>query len=188
MGNCFTILDLPERLQLDPDEVDDAWREATKQHHPDGSTEAADGEHSTELNRARSVLSDPVQRLEHWLDLRQPAAAPDQAIDPSLMDLFSDIHSTLETTDDVLSRHRAATTDLGRALLAREAVEAQLAVQDCLRRVQELESSVVERFGEFETSAEQHAFDDALAGLGQLKFLRKWKQQCQDRLLGLLEC
>lgn len=189
MASFFAVLGLEETLTLDPQEVEAAWQALAKEApvSADPSTPETP-EQGSEIHRARSVLLDPVARLEHWLELRGISPGRGTAMAPDLMDLFSRIHAALEKADSVSRRHRVATTALAKALLAREAIEAQLAVQDCLRSIQAQKSERIARFPEFETPAAPGEIPAAAATLGQLKFLKKWEQQCQERLLQLIEC
>ena len=168
MTNPFARLGLPESLLLDPASVEDAWRDLRRDGKTDEEAEASG-------NRARTLLSDPVSRLAAWLDLKAPDAAPDRAVAPELMDLFANIGPVLASTDTLLARHRKATTALARAVLAKEAVAAQLGVQ-----------GLPERFPEFERDAASGEFAGSLRALGQLKFLKRWEEQCRERLLALL--
>lgn len=182
MTSLFSVLGLPENLSIEPSEVDSAWQALTR--------ESAEVEASkdAEVHRARAVLSDPALRLEHWLELHEVELSRGSSIEPGLMDLFSKIHAALEAADSVYRRHREATTTLGKALLSKEAVQAQLSVQECLASIQGKKSESTERFSDFESEGEQGTFTSAEAALGQLKFLKKWEQQCQERLLQLIEC
>jgi len=176
MRNPFALLGLPETLLLDPASVEEAWRDLSREGNDGDETEAS------ALNRARTVLSDPVTRLAAWLEVKAPDLVPNRAIAPGLMDLFSKIGPVLATTDSVLARHRKATTALARAMLAKEAIAAQLAVQDLLAQIQSLKSAQTDRYAEFEAGD----LESASRALGQLKFLKRWEEQCRERLLALI--
>tara|TARA_R110000850_G_scaffold20717_13_gene61516 strand:+ start:648 stop:1214 length:567 start_codon:yes stop_codon:yes gene_type:complete len=188
MKNYFATLNLPESLSLETEAVDLAWRSATLEAHPDAADAEAGTEHSADLNLARASLSDPVQRLEHWLDLRTSEASSDRSIQPELMDLFTEIHSKLEAADSVISRLQQSSTALAKALLTKEAIAAQLGVQNMMRQIQLLKGQITDQFPEYEIQGDLDDFVEAYRNLGQLKFLKKWEQQCQTRLLSLLEC
>lgn len=104
------------------------------------------------------------------------------------MDLFSEISPIIKDTDDLLSRHRKATTALARAVLTREAIAAQLQIQQLLQQIQPLRTAILDRFNVFETEGHQGNFDEARRSLGQLRFLKRWEEQCRERLLALIEC
>lgn len=180
MTNPFAILGLPESLLLDPALIETAWREQTRDVTTSGEKSASD------QNRARALLTDPVSRLAAWLEAKAPDLAPDRAITPALMDLFAKIGPVLGQTDVLLARHRQATTALARALLTKEAITAQLAVQELLQQIQAAKAGYLDRFADFEEAAKHGDFTTAAASLGPLKFLKKWEEQCRERLLALI--
>ncbi|MAS95150.1 MAG: hypothetical protein CMO55_18290 [Verrucomicrobiales bacterium] len=186
--NHFATLEFPVSLILDTSLVEEAWRKATSEKHPDRVAGESKSDLIGEVNQARAILSDPVSRLDHWLTLRSPERTPDKSIDPSLMDLFSEIDANLRNADSVLTRHKAATTALSRALLTKEAVAAQLALQSNLQKITLGKQEIFDQFFHFEKLAEEGDFREAEKGLNQVKFLRKWESQCQERLLSLIEC
>lgn len=176
MSDPFADLGLPVALDLEPALVENAWRERC---HDSGAESDA-------VNSARSRLSDPVSRLEAWLNLVDADGVPDRGLSPGLMDLFARIGPVLSSTDDLLARHRKATTALARALLAKESVAAQLAVQGLMQEIQPLKTTLTTRFPEYETASASGDFSGARQALGQLKFLKRWEEQCRDRLIALL--
>ena len=187
MTNLFAILGLPDSLLLNLAEIEDAWRTATKKGHPDqkgGATNSV----SADLNRARSVLSSPAERLAHWLELKVSDHEPNHSLNPELMDLFATINTALQKADSVISRNQNSTTALAKALLAKESVDAQLGIQQKMAHIHQFKESIVGIFPEIEEAASSGNFESANRNLSQLKFLTKWEQQCQVRLLSLLEC
>ncbi len=184
MTDPFSTLGLPETLILEPGAVDAAWQKLARE---EAGGEGANESVAAARNESRALLSDPVLRLERWLDLRDPTGGAGRAIDPALMDLFAKTGPVLAGTDALLARHGKASTALARALLAKEAVEAQLAVQALLQEIQALKSGFLDRYSEYETAGAAGDFSEARRALGQLKFLRRWEEQCRARLLALLE-
>jgi hypothetical protein len=73
-----------------------------------------------------------------------------------------------------------------RALLTKESITAQLAVQEMLQQIQAAKACYLDRFAAFEEAAENEDFTAAAAALGPLKFLKKWEEQCRERLLALI--
>lgn len=175
MSNLFAILDLPESLILESGDIEASWREKTRA-----------GE-SGELHEARATLTDPVRRLEHWLQLRKVEAPRGSSMPPRTMDLFSQIHGVLSETDAVITKLKSSTTALMRAVITKSAVQAQLKLQECMQQIQQEKAARLDRFAEFDKLGDAGEFAEAVEVLGQLKFLRKWEQQCQERLLSLLE-
>lgn len=180
LRNFFALLELPESLNLDSEAVENSWREKRR------SLENATGDSTADLNEARAVLSDPALRLAHWLALRDPGIPPDRSIDPTLMDLFAAISPVLETTDQVIARHRRTTTALAKAVLTREAIGAQLKIQELLQKIRPLRSALSDQFAAIEDAGNAGDYQPATRALGQLKFLKRWEEQCQERLLALI--
>lgn len=188
MTNYYALLELPESLSLDPALIDESWRAKSRSLSAGTGSGPVTTPDNPDLNQARATLSDPVLRLTHWLGLKAPSLRPDRSIDPALMDLFAGISPVIETTDALLSRHRKATTALARAMLTREAIDAQLKIQHLLQRIQPLKSAIVDQFAAFERDASNGVYEAASKGLGQLAFLKRWEEQCRARLLSLIEC
>jgi hypothetical protein len=95
MANYFTILDLPVSLALDVEAIEGSWRERAK-----SSDDAS-------LHEARATLTDPVNRLEHWLATHEVTPERGSSIDPNMMDLFSCLHGVLADTDRVIEGLRS---------------------------------------------------------------------------------
>jgi hypothetical protein len=182
MTNYYALLSLPESLSPDPSAIEESWRAMSR------TAAGGDAGGDAGLNEARATLSDPVSRLAHWLALRSPEGTADRSIDPVLMDLFSQISPAIESADALLTRHRKATTSLARAVLTREAIAAQLKIQSLLQKIQPLRESILNEFEEFEADAATGDFRKAFKALGQLKFLKRWEEQCRERLLSLISC
>ena len=186
MTNHFSVLGLPESLSTEPETIENAWRELTRALSlPDTPAENRD---SSELNEARALLLDPTLRLEHWLKVKGASGGRASILAPSLMDLFGAIEPALSRCDELVSRHRAASTALAKALLAKETVALQLEIQGLMQKIQVEKQSIMAAFPAFEIEASQGEFVEAQAALGHLKFLRKWEQQCQERVLALISC
>lgn len=198
MTNPFALLGLPESLLLEPALVEESWRRRWRESEsPDerAASEAAsdaaaettaDAAAEAEANAARAALIDPVSRLQSWLALLDPAGEVERGLAPSLMDLFAQISPVLASTDALLARHAQVSTALARAVLAKEAVASQLAVQDRLRGIKAAQDALLTRFPEFETAAAVGDYTEARRALGSLKFLKRWEEQCRERLLALL--
>ena len=191
MSDFFTLLNLPTSLSTDISDVDEAWRAKTKALHPDSVVDAAplasdDGGISAELNEARRVLSEPVLRLEHWLGIQTPGFSKSVAIDSDLMDIFSEVNTALAKADEIIGKLAASTTDLGKAVLAKGAISAQLEIQGLLAGFRKKTDDVVSRFSEFGNAGAVGNFDPGISALGRLNFLKKWEKECQDRLLALI--
>ena len=188
MSDYFSLLGLPTQLVLKEESIEDSWRKLAKESRPgtdssDDSVEPA----SSDVNEARRVLLDPFLRLEYWLELlRSTPLEKSTAIDEDLMDLFSRVHTAVNAADKAIKQQSAATTALGKALLAKDSISAQLAIQNLLGILRDESEKVFSRFPEFETLAESNDFNSAISALGRLRYVRKWEKECQDRLLALI--
>lgn len=183
MTNLFDVLDLPRSLLIEPSAVEAAWEDVTRNDHPDVSDTERD---TADANQARNVLTDPVTRLEHWLALHEIELRRDQSISPELMDLFAKLNPVLSEADAVIAKMKKASTALAKAMLAKDAAAVQLKIQELLGEIMSMKNQVIGRYGEFEKSAGAGDFTEASESLAQLKFLKKWEQQGQTRLLTLL--
>ncbi len=190
MSDYFALLNFPRQLVIDSADVDEGWRNLTKEIHPDGKTdqgnESENGTATAELNEARRVLSDPFLRLEHWLDLRNPGFSKSIAIAPDLMEMFSEVNDLFTRADDVIGKLKIATTELGKAVLAKGAVSVQLGIQRYLGIFREKLDALVDEFPELERAGDCKDFVPAISTLGRMTFLRKWEKECKNRLLDLI--
>jgi hypothetical protein len=178
--DCFALFGLPRAAYLD----ETALRESYHQHvreRIDATT--GGGEEGRDLHRAYEILADPVQRIRHLLRLIDPARKPaGTVLSGDLLELFAEIGSVLPRADGLLARVGQTTSFLGRALLAGEEAELQLALQNVLGK---LTGAWEEETGRLATLASAEAAP-LEAALGRLRTLQKWKGQVQERLLKFL--
>lgn len=182
--NAFAVLGLPPELTLGDDQLDNAWRELSRELHPDA--DSGDAERAAEVNRAKEILHRPSTRLRHWLELHGVEIPRDAPIDDDLMNLFAEVGAVLQGADSFLRDKAAATTVLGKALLADREVGVQQKLQAQLADLQNRKSEVTDRFSDFESSAPGGDFSDAITATGTLGFLDKWERQIQERLISLI--
>lgn len=189
MKDHFTALGFSPTLVLESEPIEFAWRKATRSHAEQTETENSPSDSAlAKFHEARAVLSDPVKRLAHWLALHDVSPTRSTSMDPGMMDLFGSLEGALSNTDNLLSRHAAATTTLAKALLTKEAIEVQLDLQSQMQKVLARKQEALARFPGLEDKAAQNDFEEAIATLQELQFLTKWEAQCQERLLSLLDC
>ncbi len=184
MDDAFATLNLERRLGLEPDAIESAWRQLSRELHPDA--DAGDADRAAAVNRAHQVLRSPGQRLRHWLELHGITPGRQAAIDPVMMDFFTEVGAVLAEADDVLKRRAAASSALARALLAEAEISVQQKLQALLGKLQRERAALTDRFPDFETAAASGDFDDALAATGRLGFFEKWDRQVQERLMSLI--
>jgi len=189
-SDYYALMGLPVSLSLESKTVDEAWRTKTRVVHPDLKADGTSGDETTEnaagLNEARRILSDPLLRLEHWLDLKIAGFPRATAIDEDLLCLFSEVNAALARADDLIQKRAATTTELGKAVLAGDAVSAQLAVQDLLGSLRKKSAEIVDQFSAFEAAGDRGDYDPGVRALGRLTFLKKWEREGQKRLLDLI--
>jgi molecular chaperone HscB len=127
-ADYFQVLEVPRRLVLDPDLLQQRFYELHRQWHPDryqtGPQEArsASLRNTAAVNRAYSTLRDPVERGEYWLTLQgESLGANNNRVPPELADLVFDVQEKLEEL-------RAARGGTGAADLRRDvaAIHAEL--------------------------------------------------------------
>lgn len=178
--NAFDALGLPLRLTLTSDEIDAAFREAGKAHHPD-----AGGDETTfaTLRQARATLASPASRLAHWLDIHGQKSDPRGAIDAAIMDLFASVGEVVQQADSLSRRRSAATTALGKALLEGETLRIREATETMIARVDAAITAQCESFALWE--AQLPDAGKSAATLRNLRFLEKWKNALMAAYSGL---
>lgn len=67
ISNPFEVFNLPPRFAIDQRELDRAYFELQRHHHPDQTQD--DGEFSSALNAAYQTLKNPVKRAAALLDI-----------------------------------------------------------------------------------------------------------------------
>lgn len=184
MDDAFAALDLERRLDLSDDVIELAWRELSRDLHPD--SDRGDAERAAAVNRAHQILRSPARRLRHWLGLHGVEIARQSAIDPALMGLFAEIGPALTAADEVLKKRAAASSALARALLAEPEISAQQRLQGLLGKLGKQRADLTARFHQFESDSSSGRFENALAATGQLAFLENWESQVRQRLLAMI--
>jgi len=168
--NAFEALGLPQRLTLTSEEIDVAFREAGKAHHPD-----AGGDEATfaQLRQARATLTSPASRLAHWLELHGEQSDPRGTIDPAIMDLFGAVGEAVQQADAIARRRSATTTALGMALLEGETLRARENIESMITKVDAAIAAQCASFTSWETRTPDSG--QSAATLRNLRFLEKWK-------------
>lgn len=145
----FALLGLPQRFDLDPGAIQQAYLAKAALAHPDMAGDDEDIErHAAELNHARTVLSDPEQRARALLALlAQGAPVGDERTLPpgflmEMMELRENLDSVRQDpaavaafTQTIQTRRTAAIHRVGELLAkAQSATDAQRAA--VLRSIQ----------------------------------------------------
>ncbi len=179
-SDCFALFNLPRTAQLDQTLLRDRYHERVREL-VDPAT--GGGEAGRALHRAHEILADPVQRLRHLLHLLAPERkAAGAGLSGELVELFSEVGGVLNRADGLISRLSQTASALGRALLAGEEAEVQLALQNVLGKLTgkwDTELAEVPRIRPDDVESLE-------ATLGRLRILQKWQGEVQARLLRLL--
>lgn len=178
--NAFEALGLPQRLTITPEELDNAWRAAGKDHHPDAG---GDERKFTALREAKATLASPASRLAHWLDLHGQTPDPRGTIDAGIMDLFAPVGHVVQQADALARRRAAATTALGQAMLEGETLRMRDDVEAMVTRIDHAITTQCAPFPLWESG--ESAPDVQAAALRNLRFLEKWKRALMAAYAGL---
>lgn len=178
--DAFAILGLPCQLDLDEARIDEAWHELSRRWHPDA--EGGDADRVAEINRARELILRPGPRLRHWLELNDRSAR-NAAMSETMMNLFSKVGGTLQSTDELLKQRAAATTAMGRAVLAQSEWDCQSKLQALLGEINEAIAAAITQLPLIDAGGDLALAESTAASLG---FLEKWEQQIRERLVSLM--
>lgn len=168
--NAFEILGLEPRLCLEREEVNRAFREAGKSHHPDaGGSE----ENFAKLQAAVDVLSSPARRLKAWLELKGIEVESRGSIGNALMDEFGRVGEVTQKAEALIRKRETAQTALAKAMLESEAQLCREQLEAAMARVESLRDEICAGFAELECS---ETIDEAAVEWHRdLTFLEKWQ-------------
>lgn len=171
-GNAFELLSLSPCLVLGEDKLQEAFRMAGKEVHPDAG---GNQEEFESLRAAREVLESPARRLKHWLDLREVEVETRGVVDAGLMDVFSLVGEVTQRANDCTRKRSAAQSALGLALLESETQQCMEAVEAAIVRV---DQSIEAETRSFPAIEQAELADPVLLAriVRNLLFLEKWKQ------------
>ena len=171
MNDAFQILGIEPQLVLADDALREFFRAAGKRMHPDAGGEA--GEFAA-LREAFAVVSSPSRRLRHWLELRGTPGEIRGSIDPSLMDLFSEVGAVTQLAESLIRKRDEAKSALVRALLESETQVCRETVERAIAKVEAVITRECTVFPELEKSADLD-LEAASETARNLAFLEKWR-------------
>lgn len=183
MTDSFNLLNEPRRPWLDAEELKQKFHALTATQHPDVN---ADGDFAA-INNAYQILSDPVKRLRHFLELDSSTALlPSTPIPAQFAELFMRVGATRQTVQTFLKKQTQASTPLAQALLASE----KFSVLDQLEKTRAvLEQQCEPLFEELKNSGPQHDTQRLAEILAELSYLSKWSGQLRENIAKLaVEC
>lgn len=187
--DSFALLGLPRAATIDEPALHRAYTAHSRAAHPDhGGNEAM----AAQLNAAYETLRHPERRLKHLLDL----AGPDEAkawrtvpLDETMMRLFSQLGSAMESTAKFLERKHKSASALAKALLASEEMKYRETLEhlgfEIEARKQDMESGLPSLDAAI-AKQEPDAWKQLAAAQARLAYLAKWQAQVRERLLALM--
>lgn len=171
--DAFSLLGLPRRPWLDPDEVRAAFQEKSRALHPDAP--GGDAAAFAALNAAQQTLASPAARLRLLAgNAPIPAAPPD-------VDFAFRLGGQLRVIDAALAKVRSARLGLERALAVRELVSLRGEVEKLSAELRSRLAAAEERLRG--VSLDQPAALAALAA--EFTYLDRWTAQLRERQLEL---
>jgi len=182
MIDAFRALGLVPQLDLEDESLRQAFREASKDLHPDAGGGEAE---FSELSEALAILSSPSRRLRYWLELQGLTVDPRGSIEPALMDLFTEVGAATQRAEAIIRQRDDAKSALGRAMLEQEIQTSRDAIEAANSKVEQWISRQCGNFAEFE-SGTLIDVNHASQVLRNLVFLEKWRASlrgCFSRLI-----
>ena len=176
MTNFFQILGQPVSPQIDPQAIEETYRDLSKSAHPDqgGSTEEFE-----RLTLAKNTLLDPVSRLEHLLLVKNHEGSTRGSLSPVIADQFQTVAEVLQQTDLVVAEIEKAQSALQKALLQPKILKCQSDIGDVQQTVASLESEILANLGD------QTPLEAVAQAARDLAFTRRWKGQLQSKFAAL---
>ncbi|MEA3208378.1 MAG: molecular chaperone HscB [Chthoniobacter sp.] len=188
MTDHFTVLQQPRRPWLDADALKDVFHRRSAALHPDvpGTGETA---RFASLSAAYTALREPASRLRHLLELDAPELLSATAPPPTeLADLFMRLAGQRRRLDQFIAQRAAASSPLGRALLAGEAAVLRRDLAAMTAAVEAAHSAALEDLRALDAiwNASDPAHWTALSVLhDRLTYLGKWLGQLRESLFTL---
>jgi curved DNA-binding protein CbpA len=171
VSDAFQILGIQPALVLSDETLREAFREAGKLSHPDAG--GGEGEFAA-LREAFAVVSSPSRRLRHWLELRGTPGEVRGTIEPSLMDLFTEVGAVTQQAESLVRKRDDAKSALVRAMLEGETQIRREAVERAISQVEARITDECVVFYAFEKSPVVDV-EAAAKTARNLAFLEKWR-------------
>ncbi len=186
-ADAFALLGLPPRAALEEDTLQAAYLDATRRAHPDQA--GGDATLSAELNAAVETLKSPVTRLKHLIEKHSDTPWRAVPLDAALMSLFEKLGPLLQTSAVFLKKKQAATSALGRALLAGEEMKLRESLEALGLEIEAGWQPMLAQLGELDarlTAGDAGVWTELQGLQARLAYLSKWRAQIREVLLGLM--
>ncbi len=166
-ADYFTLLELPQKLQIDAAELEKKFHALNWKLHPDNFTNATERERalsveqSSKINDAYRTLRDPVRRVEYLLQragVRKEGTTKQQA-PPELLEEVFELNEMLDELRERRSSKSAETLALKAKL---EAAEHQFE-----RKLEEVDAELFAQFAQWDAAVEKGADESARAAVMQ---------------------
>lgn len=177
MSDYFSLLGLPARPGLDDTLLKERYFDLASRWHPDSPE--GDTEKFSELQEALKTLRDPAARLRYLVDLQFPDAdyVPAQFGNPSL---FMTVGSALQKGKTAFDKRAQAKSNLARAVLASEVVEALKAMSAARDTVDASRQGLLENLAELDASWPDVSAPALAALAGQFTYLARWREELAE--------
>lgn len=198
----FALLEQPRRLWFDSDALKQKFLSVSAAIHPDRVHNADESVRRTakdryaELAAAHKTLTDPRDRLRHFIELETGRKPEDlQEVPPDLANFFFEIARICRAADAIVGEKTNAASALAKAQLFERSQEIAETLGAAQRRISdqreellgELKAADAQwlQYASHETSKRQ----ELLVRLEQLyqlfSYFDRWSQQLQERLVQL---
>jgi len=173
--NAFALLRLPQDLSFDEAQLREAYRTLSKEAQEQSADEAT----QASLTAAYQRLLSPASRLRHWLEMTGHPGSERGTIDGELLDWFTKVAQTLQSTDDLLRRREQCQTSLAKALMEGALHQGRLQLESCQAELQELLYEKIALFPAIVSGTLSP--EDAWRCARDLGFIEKWQSQMRER-------
>jgi curved DNA-binding protein CbpA len=180
----FVVLEQPRRPWLDPGELKQKHQQLTLVAHPDRPSSDRVAMDFAAINEAYRVLSDPKQRLQHLLRLKEHEPSASQSIPNELLELFGKIGSLVQEIDSLLEKVRTTDSALGKSLLQPNILKARERAGELVDESEKLYENALEYLRKLDKSWEEQpleVLDELKALLNRFAYLGRWIEQLRER-------
>ena len=174
MNDPYSELGLTQELAVSPDDIDSAYREASRCRHPDFGGNDEDYEL---VRQAADLLKSPSRRLRWALDSVGVEWDERGSVPTSVMDLFSPIAGVLQKVDGFVVEREKAKSALGKAVLDVGVPALKKELEKMLEKLEGEEVFLVGKFGEFDRIGWSQSVEEMAEASRGLAFVEKWQGQ-----------